>query len=130
PSARLLVDKSGTYPEMNHWLEDHPYELPQDLPDHVCESKSSGYIGRTLTKAQWQAAIDYFVTSPNTYSMFYLEPYGGAIQRYPATDSAFVHRNVDADLVADVFWTDAAERERMEAWLAGFMDLMRPFPVS
>lgn len=127
PSAQLLADNSGSYPAMNHWLEDNPYELPQDLPDGACESKSSGYIGRTLTKEEWQAAIDYFVTSPNTYSMFYLEPYGGAIQRYPAADSAFVHRDVDADLVADVFWTDAAERERMEKWLAGFMELMRPF---
>lgn len=127
PSAKLLVDKSGTYPEMNVWLEDHPYELPENLTAAVCESKASGYIGRTLTKEQWQAAIDYFTTSPNTWSMFYLEPYGGAIQRYPAADSAFVHRDVDADLVADVFWTTAEERAAVEKWLAGFMELMAPF---
>ncbi|MDA8457227.1 FAD-binding oxidoreductase [Acidovorax sp. GBBC 3334] len=127
PSAQLLVDCSGTYPEMNAWLEDHPYDLPQNLTANVCETKSSGYINQTLTKAQWQAVIDYFATSPNTWSLAYLEPYGGAIQRYPVEDSAFIHRNADADLVVDVFWTTAEERRQTETWLAGFMDLMRPF---
>ena len=127
PSAQLLVDKTGTYPEMNVWLEDHPYTLPDNLPDGVAETKSTGYIGVPLSTADWQRIIDYFKTSPNPWSLAYLEPYGGAINRYPVADSAFIHRYADADLVVDVFWTNADERAVMEAWLDGFMDLARPF---
>jgi len=127
PSAQLLVDKTGTYPEMNIWLEDHPYTLPDQLPDGVAETKASGYINTPLSSADWQRIIDYFTTSPNPWSLAYLEPYGGAINRYPMADSAFIHRHADADLVADVFWTNAAERTQMEAWLEGFMALLKPF---
>eukprot|EP01030_Chromulinospumella_sphaerica_P000507 gene507-503_t len=127
PSAQLLVDKTGTYPDMNVWLEDHPYTLPDNLPDGIAETKASGYINTRLSPADWQRIIDYFKTSPNPWSLAYLEPYGGAINRYPLADSAFVHRNVDADLVVDVFWRNPAERTQMEAWLDGFMQLVRPF---
>ncbi|WP_298210594.1 FAD-binding oxidoreductase [Acidovorax sp.] len=127
PSAQLLVDKTGTYPEMNVWLEDHPYTLPDNLPDGVAETKACGYISTPLSTADWQRIIDYFKTSPNPWSLAYLEPYGGAINRYPVADSAFIHRHVDADLVVDVFWTNAAERAQMDAWLDGFMQLVKPF---
>src|SRR5690606_25441780 len=127
PSAQLLVDKTGTYPDMNIWLEDHPYTLPDNLPDGVAETKACGYISTPLSTADWQRIIDYFQTSPNPWSLAYLEPYGGAINRYPVDDSAFIHRNVDADLVVDVFWTNATERAQMEAWLDGFMALVKPF---
>ena len=127
PSAQLLVDKTGTYPDMNVWLEDHPYTLPDNLPDGIAETKASGYINTRLSPADWQRIIDYFKTSPNPWSLAYLEPHGGAINRYPMADSAFVHRNVDADLVVDVFWRNPAERAQMEAWLDGFMQPVRPF---
>ena len=127
PSAQLLVDKTGSYPAMNTWLEDHPYTLPQDLPDGIAETKASGYISARLSTADWQRIIDYFKTSPNTWSLAYLEPYGGAINRYPVEDSAFIHRNADTDLVVDVFWRNPQERAQMEAWLDGFMALVKPF---
>lgn len=127
PSAQLLVDQTGTYPDMNRWLEDHPYTLPDNLPDGVAETKCCGYINTPMAPADWQRIIDYFQTSPNPWSLAYLEPYGGAINRYPVADSAFVHRRVDADLVVDVFWTTPEERAQMEAWLEGFMQLVRPF---
>jgi len=127
PSAQLLVDTTGTYPAMDQYLEDHPYSLPDNLPDGACETKASGYIATPLATADWQRIIDYFATSPNPWSLAYLEPYGGAINRYPVAGSAFIHRDVDADLVVDVFWRDPAEREQMEAWLDGFMQLLQPF---
>lgn len=127
PSAQLLVDKTGSYPAMNNWLEDHPYSLPDNLPAGVAETKASGYINTPLSPADWQRIIDYFKTSPNPWSLAYLEPYGGAINRYPVQDSAFIHRDVDADLVVDVFWRNPAERAQMEAWLDGFMVLVKPF---
>ncbi|EER58973.1 FAD linked oxidase domain protein [Acidovorax delafieldii 2AN] len=127
PSAQLLVSKTGTYPDMNVWLEDHPYSLPEALPDGICETKACGYIAGPLTPAQWQAIIDYFATSPNPWSLAYLEPYGGAINRYPVEDSAFIHRHVDANLVADVFWRTPEERTKMEAWLDGLMRMVAPW---
>lgn len=45
----------------------------------------------------------------------------------PVADSAFIHRHVDADLVVDVLWTNDTERAQMEAWLDGFMNLVKPF---
>lgn len=126
PSAQLLVDQTGTYPKMDAYLEDHPYSLPDDLPDGAAETKASGYVDRPISRAQWQAVIDYFQTSPNPWSLAYLEPYGGAINRYPAGDSAFVHRRIDMDVVVDVFWRSEAERAQMTSWLEGFMRLLRP----
>lgn len=127
PTAQLLVDTVGTYPQMDAYLENHPYSLPDQLPDGACETKASGYIATPLTVADWQGLIDYFDTSPNGWSLAYLEPYGGAINRYPVHDSAFIHRAVDTNIVVDVFWRDAAERATMEAWLDGFMQRLRPF---
>jgi len=127
PSAQLLVDKVGTYPDMNVYLEDQPYTLPQNLPEKVCESKASAYIPQPMTQAQWQQVVDYFNTSPNKWSLAYLEPYGGAINRYPVSDSAFIHRDVACDLVVDVFWQNEEERGHMEMWLAGFMELVKPW---
>lgn len=126
PSAQLLADQTGTYPQMNVYLEDHPYSLPDGLPDGAAETKASGYVDRPISRAQWQALIDYFQTSPNPWSLAYLEPYGGAINRYPVGDSAFVHRRADMDVVVDVFWRNEAERAQMTAWLDGFMQLLRP----
>ena len=127
PSAQLLVDTMGSYPQMDAYLENHPYSLPDQLPDDACETKASAYIATTLTAADWQRVIDYFDTSPNAWSLAYLEPYGGAINRYPVADSAFIHRDVDTDIVVDVFWRNPAERAQMEAWLDGFMALLKPF---
>lgn len=127
PTAQLLVDTTGTYPQMDVYLEDNPYSLPDNLPDGICETKASGYIATPLSQADWQTIIDYYKTSPNPWSLAYTEPYGGAINRYPVADSAFIHRNVDCDLVVDVFWRDQNERQVMEAWLDGFMALLAPF---
>ena len=127
PGAQLLASQTGTYPDMNVWLEDHPYTLPDALPEGICETKACGYISEPLTQAQWQSIVDFFATSPNPWSLAYLEPYGGAINRYPVDGSAFIHRNVDADLVVDVFWRNPQERIQMEAWLDRFMQLVRPF---
>ena len=51
PGAQLVVDKVGTYPELNNYFEDHPYPLPQDLPDGICETKASGYIDKPIPQA-------------------------------------------------------------------------------
>ncbi len=127
PGAKLVVDKVGTYPELNEYFEDHPYPLPQDLPDGICETKASGYIDKPIPQAVWQQVIDQFHKAVNPWSMVYTEPYGGAIARYPVEDSAFVHRHVDMDIVIDGCWRNEEERVKVQAWIDGLYDLLRPY---
>ncbi len=127
PSAQLLVDKVGTYPQMDAYLENEPYSLPDNLPANACETKASGYIDKPLAPADWQRVIDYFLKAPNHWCMVYTEPYGGAINRFPVDASAFIHRNADMDIVIDSVWTTQAERAQCIAWLDGFMQLLAPF---
>jgi FAD binding domain/Berberine and berberine like len=126
PSAQLLVDEVGSYPAMDNYLEDHPYSLP-DQPDGTPESKASCYIDKPMSQSDWQRVIDYVKISPNAWSLAYTEPYGGAINRVPIDESAFVHRNADFDFVVDVFWRDAKEQKVMLSWLDGLMSIVRPF---
>jgi FAD/FMN-containing dehydrogenase len=126
PSAQLLVDQVGTYPFMDNYLEDNPYGLP-DQPDGTPEGKASCYIDQPMSQAVWQQVMDYVLTSPNKWSLAYTEPYGGAINRYPVADSAFIHRNVDFDFCVDVFWQSDAERATMLAWMDGLMAIVAPY---
>jgi len=50
PSAQLLVDKTGTYPDMNVWLEDHPYTLPDNLPDGISSRPPTGSASSTTSR--------------------------------------------------------------------------------
>ena len=126
PSAQLLVDRVGTYPDMDAYLENVPYPLP-DQPDGTPESKASCYLSAPMPQSAWQQVVDYVATSPNKWSLMYTEPYGGAINRYPVADSAFIHRNVTMDFCVDVFWRDSNEREQMETWMRGLLAIVAPY---
>ncbi|MBL8309992.1 MAG: FAD-binding oxidoreductase [Burkholderiales bacterium] len=126
PSAQLLVDQVGSYPAMDSYLENNPYPLP-DQPDGTPEGKASCYISETIPQSVWQQVVDYVATSPNAWSLVYTEPYGGAINRYPVADSAFIHRNVYMDFCIDVFWQSPSEQTQMLAWMQGLMDIVAPY---
>ena len=126
PSAQLLVDQVGTYPAMDAYLENYPYPLP-DQPDGTPETKASCYISQMMPQSVWQQVVDYIATSPNKWSLMYTEPYGGAINRYPVADSAFIHRNVYMDFCVDVFWQSPAEKLTMESWMLGLMSIVKPY---
>ena len=126
PSAQLLVDRVGTYPDMDAYLENVPYPLP-DQPDGTPESKASCYLSAPMPQSAWQHVVDYVATSPNKWSLMYTEPYGGAINRYPVADSAFIHRNVYMDFCVDVFWRDSNEREVMETWMRGLLAIVASY---
>jgi FAD/FMN-containing dehydrogenase len=127
PSANLLVHRTGTYPAMNRYLDIEPYSLPDNMPDTPRETKASCYIARPLGRAGWQRVVDYFLTAPNLWAMVYTEPYGGAINRVPPLETAFIHRDVDMNVVIDTVWTTEAERVQCVSWLEGFMQLLAPF---
>ena len=125
-SADLNADKSGSYPAMNSYLENYPYMIP-DPPDGSSEDKRAGYIKKPLSLADWQAMVDYAATTPNPANTAIIEPSGGAINAFPKSGSAFIHRDVAMDFFVDVFWVQDADKQPAVDWLNGFWKLMNPY---
>ncbi|MEP6782114.1 MAG: FAD-binding oxidoreductase [Acidobacteriota bacterium] len=125
-SADLNVDISGKYGAMDAYLETHPYSIPNP-PDGSKEDKLAGYIEKPLALADWQAIVNYELTAPNPNNTAIIEPYGGAINAFPVSGSAFVHRKAAMDFFVDVFWVDDADRQQAVGWLNGFWKLMQPY---
>ena len=55
-----------------------------------------------------------------------LEIYGGAINGYPRSQSAFIHRDVAFSAFLDVFWLNASEQGPAEQFLSDWCALMEP----
>jgi FAD binding domain/Berberine and berberine like len=128
PGAITQWTQMDTFQNLNQNLLNVPYGMP-NFPPHFqmpCEDKASRYVARDLTRGEWRDLLDYFVTSPNPYSYFYMEFYGGAINGYPLQNSAFVHRDVVFNAVLDVFWSTPAEQQPAQDFLVGWMALMEP----
>jgi hypothetical protein len=104
-SAHLVASNSGAYGAMDQWLDNNPYPMPNP-PDGWLEDKVSGYVSQPLSVADWQNVVNqFFKYVPNTNAVMYTEPYGGAILNFPAGGNAFVHRQVDANVVVETFWS-------------------------
>ena len=127
PSAKLLVDASGGYGAMDKLLDTQPYAIPNP-PDGSKEDKRAGYVATTLSLADWQAVVAYAATARdlNQNNTLIIEPYGGAIAQVPKLATAFIHRDVDMDIFVDVFWVQDADKAAAQAWLDGFMQLLKP----
>ena len=129
PPPGFPLKRKDTYNKINTALLETPYNVPQ-LPPQTpwAEDKQAGYIQNSLQLADWQAIIDYYMTTPNIYNTVVIEPYGGAINRYPVASSAFIHRAAAMDFFVDVFWdSDAGGESEAKHWLDGFMTLMQPY---
>jgi hypothetical protein len=131
PGAVLQWTAMDTFSNLNVNLLSVPYGMPCLPPDSPmpCEDKASRYVTRALTAVEWRGLLDYYVTSPNTLSYFYMEFYGGAINAvpaYPAQSNAFVHRTSAFNAVLDVFWFNDTERPLSQAFLDGWIHSMQP----
>jgi hypothetical protein len=128
PGAILQWATMDSFYNLNTDLLNVPYSMPWFPPNSPmpCEDKASRYVTRTLAEAEWRGLLNYFVTSPNTWSYFYMEFYGGAINAYSPQGNAFVHRNAAFNAVLDVFWFDEPDRPAAENFLLGWMALMAP----
>jgi hypothetical protein len=68
-------------------------------------------------------------SDPNQFNLVGVEPYGGAIKRYPLRASAFVHRDVSMDLFVDSFFDDPGKitpKNKTEQWLSDLMSAAAP----
>jgi len=128
----------GTYAAINRDLLSAPYEIPQlpDLPagQRWAEDKQSGYIETQLQQSDWVKILNNYLKSTGAngppYTTIVIEPYGGAINKVPIGDCAFIHRTPAMDFFVDVFWNTAtAGRDKPVAqkYLNEFMKLMEPY---
>jgi FAD/FMN-containing dehydrogenase len=125
-NCELRIDTRGSYAKLN----DSIFALLPEIPaGRVREVKRGGYISASLQPADWEQVARYFATAPNPLNMAVIEPYGGAIARIDPSASAFIHRSPYMDFFVDSFFEgggEASAQTDAQAWLDGFMDLMRP----
>lgn len=125
----LNFDLVATYGHLNAHLLDLLPGLPPP-PGGAYESKDSQLITERLDREAWSEVVSYFETSPHAYNLAVVEPYGGQVGAVGPEESAFVHRDAYGEIYIDSFWKKRGgfTREReADAWLRGFMDLLRPF---
>lgn len=131
PGAQMEYDVTDSFTVVNKQLLETPNDIPQ-LPTQVwpSEDKQARFVSMSLTQKQWLSFLDFYVTAPNQpnqFSYICLELYGGAMNAYPITDSAFIHRTSAFSAFMDVFWYDAAQEARAEAFLAAWCAFMDQF---
>jgi FAD/FMN-containing dehydrogenase len=124
--AKLVLDQSDSYMKLNQMLLPDP-----DLPPHVTsfppEIKQSAYFSQPIDLAGWTKIVNYFGTRPNDTNAVFFEPYGGAINSYPAMGNAFVHRDAYMDIYVDSFWFKDSDRKAAEAWLDGYVTIFSQY---
>jgi len=120
--ARLMLDRVGTYFELDDWL----FQNIPPCPDLAREDKQSTNIARRLKVDEWRRICKRFAASPTPWTAVAIEPYGGAINQVPRDATAFVHREADMNLFVDVFWMDEIQRAQVQSYLDDFMDLLDP----
>lgn len=128
PGATLQWTNETDFDTLNTNLLNVPYGMPCLAPDTPMpnEDKASRIVSRDWTPDEWRALLNFYVTTPNQYSYFYMEFYGGAINAYPPDGSAFIHRDAMYNAVLDVFWWTAEQQGPAQAFLDGWIAMMEP----
>lgn len=126
--AKLEVDITLPYGQLDTYLDGHPFDLPQLPPGEVKEVKQAGYIAGGLGIEDYRRMVDFYVSEkPPLYSdIGVIEGYGGAINARPKYFNAFIHRDVSMDFFVDAFWVDPAHEADAVAWLDAYMAVMQP----
>lgn len=127
PGADLFINEINTYEYLNtSLLDDNLFPPPPDAG--LVEVKKPGYIAKIVSTSDWEKVVNYFKSTTNEYNIVVMEAYGGTINAIPASDSAFIHRDVYMDFFVDSFFFESGKptsRKQAEAWLDGFMTLMQ-----
>lgn len=124
----FLFDKTDTYNVLNEAL----LGVLPGVPDGSGELKDCGYLGTELGVTGWKTFCDYFATSPNTFNIAVIEPYGGKLNSIPVTECAFIHRKTYGDFFIDSFFAASAEsklndKDSARKWMEGGMQVMAPY---
>jgi FAD/FMN-containing dehydrogenase len=122
--AELEYGFPGSYYDLNRH---HEQGIIASVPPGAKEDKQSGYLRSPMSLAEWERVIDMFGRSPNPYSVFNLEAYGGAINEVRSGSNAFIHRDAYCNFFLDVFWLEDSDREHAVRYLDDFMTLMQPY---
>ncbi len=121
----LQYEGSGSYLV---WNEKLLTGIPQmDLVQNgfpYKEDKFSAYVARPLPAEEWQEVVDYYRTTKQPGNSIGMEIYGGVINDYPWSDSAFIHRDVHMDFFVDSFWFEPKNEERAKDWLLSFREIV------
>ena len=113
---------------LNKMLLERPQGMPPMPPGpDPLEDKSSHYVSRDLTLAEWTEMLTMVTTSVPNRAFGYLEVYGGAINAAPPMFNAFIHRSSAFNLVMDVFWRDSSDRLASEQFLARWNRLVQAY---
>jgi FAD/FMN-containing dehydrogenase len=125
--AELLVDYTASYADVDNYLANNPYPIPNVPDSGTKEIKQAGYIDRMLTLEEWTSVISYYRDGPPAaYDTAIFEPYGGAINSVSPNATAFIHRACDMNFFVDAFWVEDADEAAAVKWLDGYMAVMAP----
>lgn len=103
--------KAGDYAHLMYPPEDPDYH-----PTAVSRTMFMNRVGLDEAKL----IIDEITRSDATFSVVQLRELGGAVARVPADATAFAHRKAPIMVNVAAFYTDAADKLKREAWIAGF----------
>jgi hypothetical protein len=89
--------------------------------------RSSRYLTRPLAIADFQALLNYYVTTPNPLDTMYIQCMGGHLNAIPRASSAFIHREARFLAYLDAFWETAEQKQQGLVWQTGWGALLAPF---
>ena len=124
PGADVVLKKKGRYSAINSAVLDGTPNLPEGIKAY----SKSAYIARDLSQADWKNILNFFLTSPNQYTMIDMECYGGKINSIEIEQSAFIHRNVKMDFFCDAFFNkETNDQKENEEWLQSLFEFMTQY---
>ena len=81
---------------------------------------------RELSDEAIDTLVTRFAEVPSPFSAVAIEPFGGAVSRVGADETAFPHRHDPFSLVIVGMWTDPAESEANIRWTRGLWQAVQP----
>lgn len=128
PGAQVVFRQQAKYSYINdQLLEGIPAIPPDQLPTIKFYGRSA-FIERSLSITDYKNILTFFKTVPNSFGMLDLEGYGGVINTYPVTNSAFIHRTALMDFYAIVFFDKVTnDQEQNRQWLMSLFTFMQQY---
>lgn len=118
--------RRGTYGAMNHYLFNYPTELPPNVPTSARALAKSHIVARYLSRQECRDVIELYRAWGSADNFIGFEPYGGAINAIAPEATAFWHRRAVMDVFCASFWLYEPAREKAEADILKFDQVVGP----